>query len=105
MSQPSEFKLPDDCGNMTEVREGVDATDRELVALLDRRFGYMRAAARIKETRDTVRDEVRKAAVIDAAKQDALARGIPSDVIEELWEKLVEGSIAYELVEWDRLRS
>ena len=98
-------KSPEDCQTMAEVREGVDATDRELVALLDRRFGYMRAAARIKQSRDAVRDEGRKAAVIAAARGDAEARGLPGDVIEDLWERLVEGSIAYELVEWDRTRS
>jgi len=97
-------KSPEDCRTMAEVREGVDATDRELVALLERRFGYMRAAARIKPTRDTVRDETRKAAVISAAVADAEARGIPGDVIGELWERLVEGSIAYEFEEWDRTR-
>lgn len=95
---------PDQCRTMIDVREGVDATDKELVALLDRRFGYMRAAARIKTSRDTVRDEDRKAAVIKAAQDDATARGIPADVIGDIWERLVEGSIAYELVEWDRLR-
>jgi isochorismate pyruvate lyase len=89
---------------MTEVRAGVDATDRELVALLERRFGYMRAAARIKPTRDAVRDEERKASVIASAKADAEARGIPGDVIEDIWERLVEGSIAYELDEWDKTR-
>ena len=52
-------KTPDECTTMLDVRAGVDATDRELVALLDRRFGYMRAAARIKPSRDTVRDEER----------------------------------------------
>ena len=98
-------KSPEDCQTMAEVRDGVDATDRELVALLDRRFGYMRAAARIKQSRDAVRDEGRKAAVIDAARADAEARGLPGNVIEDLWERLVEGSIAYELVEWDRTRS
>jgi len=97
-------KLPDQCENMTQVREAVDAIDRELVALLDTRFGYMRAAARIKETRDTVRDETRKAAVIAAARAEAEARGLPGDLIEQLWDQLVEGSIAYEFVEWDRLR-
>lgn len=95
---------PDQCRTMIDVREGVDATDKELVALLDRRFGYMRAAARIKTSRDTVRDEDRKAAVIKAAQDAAIARGIPADVIGDIWERLVEGSIAYELVEWDRLR-
>lgn len=97
-------KAPEDCQTMIEVREGVDATDRELVALLDRRFGYMRAAARIKGSREAVRDEKRKASVINAAVADAEARGIPGDVIADIWERLVEGSIAYEFVEWDRIR-
>jgi len=97
-------KLPDDCETMTEVRAGVDATDRELVALLERRFGYMRAAARIKPTREAVRDEERKASVIAAAKSEAEARGLPGALIAELWEQLVEGSIAYEFVDWDEIR-
>jgi isochorismate pyruvate lyase len=100
----SPFKLPDDCTDMLEVRVGVDATDRELVALLDRRFGYMRAAARIKQSRDTVRDETRKAAVIAAVAGDAGTRGLPAEKIAEIWDLLVETSIAYELEEWDRLR-
>jgi isochorismate pyruvate lyase len=98
-------KAPDDCQTMLDVRIGVDATDREIVALLDRRFGYMRAAARIKPTREAVRDEQRKASVIAAAVQDAELRGLPGEVIAELWERLVEGSIAYEFAEWDRRRS
>ena len=97
-------KLPEDCETMLDVRAGVDATDRELVALLDRRFGYMRAAARIKPTRGAVRDEERKAAVIAAAVQEAEARDLPGDVFADIWERLVEGSIAYEFVEWDRIR-
>ena len=82
----------------------MDQTDRELIALLDRRFGYMRAAARIKNSRETVRDERRKAAVIAAACEHAAEHGIPTDLIAEIWERLVEGSIAYEFQEWDRLR-
>lgn len=97
-------KAPEYCADMDEVRAGVDATDRELVALLERRFGYMRAAARIKPRRVMVRDEQRKARVIAAARAEAEARGLPGDAIEELWERLVEGSIAYEYVQWDRMR-
>lgn len=101
---PTEWKAPEDCESMADVREGVDATDREIVALLDRRFGYMRAAARIKPSRDAVRDEERKASVIAAAVADAEARGIPSEVVADLWERLVEGSIAYEFEIWEQLR-
>lgn len=97
-------RLPEDCETMADVRAGVDATDRELVELLDRRFGYMRAAARIKPTRGAVRDEARKASVIHTAVANAEARGLPGDVIADIWERLVEGSIAYEFAEWDRIR-
>jgi isochorismate pyruvate lyase len=95
---------PDDCTTMKEVRAGVDRTDRELVELLDRRFGYMRAAARIKTERGAVRDEERKAQVIAAAASDADRRGLPAAAVAEIWDRLVEASIAYELEEWDRLR-
>lgn len=97
--------LPDDCQTMTDVRAGVDATDRALIALLARRFGYMRAAARIKSDRAAVRDEVRKAAVIAAARSEAERLGAPVDAIVQLWNELVEASIAYEFVEWDRNRA
>lgn len=98
-------KKPVDCETMADVRAGVDATDRQLMALLERRFGYMRAAARIKQDRDAVRDEPRKAAVIAAAVDDAEERGLPGQAIAELWDNLVEASIAYEFAEWDRLRA
>jgi len=97
-------RSPEDCTTMLHVRAGVDALDRELVALLARRFGYMRAAARIKPTRDAVRDEARKASVIAAAVAEAEAHGIPGDVVAAIWERLVEGSIAYEFGEWDKIR-
>ena len=87
---------------MTEVRAGVDQVDRDLVALLARRFGYMDAAARIKPTRDRVRDEARKAEVIANARAAAAATNIPADAIAVMWEQLVETSIAYELAAFDR---
>ena len=93
---------PADCRSMNEVRTGVDALDRELVALLARRFGYMRAAARIQPSRESVRDAARKAAVIAAARAEAGRLGAPAARIASLWEALVESSIAFELDEWDR---
>jgi isochorismate pyruvate lyase len=92
---------PDGCTTMAEVRAGVDAIDRHLVALLGIRFGYMRAAARIKPDRAAVRDEARKAAVIANAVAAAAALGLPDGLAEELWETLVEASIAYEFDRFD----
>lgn len=90
---------------MQEVRAGVDALDAELVALLARRFDYMHAAARIKPERGQVRDAARKAEVIANVAARAEAAGIPADVVAKLWDELVEGSIAYELSEWESLRA
>lgn len=95
---------PQNCQNMVEVRAGVDAVDRALVGLLARRFGYMDAAARIKPTRDAVRDEARKQQVISNARANAEPFRLPDALITELWETLVEGSIAYELKRWDDQR-
>lgn len=99
------IRPPQDCTTMAEVRAGVDATDRELVVLLARRFGYMDAAARIKSDRGAVRDEARKREVIGNARSRAQAAGLPADEIAVIWDRLVEASIAYELAAWDRLRA
>jgi len=98
-------KSPESCETMIEVRAGVDATDRALMDLLATRFGYMRAAARIKPTREAVRDEERKRAVIDAAVTDAVAKGVPAELVAQMWDTLVEASIAYETEEWDAIRA
>lgn len=99
------MKAGPDCQTMAEVREGVDALDRALVALLAQRFAYMDAAARIKPTRDAVRDEWRKAQVIANASTAAAAAGLPDGLAADLWETLVEASIAYEMQAWDAGRS
>ena len=91
-----------DCTTMVEVRAGVDQLDRDLVALLAKRFAYMDAAARIKPARAAVRDEARKAEVIANARAEAATLGVPEDVVGALWERLVEASIAYELAAFDR---
>jgi len=98
-------KLPEQCETMIEVRAGVDQVDRELVALLVRRFGYMDAAARIKTDRDTVRDEARKAQVLDNVGRAAGAAGLEPERLRAVWNELVEQSIAYEATRWDRLRA
>ncbi|MGC6400839.1 chorismate mutase [Sphingomonas sp. FW199] len=101
----SEPLSPTRCTTMAEVRAGVDALDRQLVALLATRFGYMDAAARIKPERTMVRDEARKVAVIANARAEAERLGAPADRIAALWEMLVESSIAHELERFDASRS
>lgn len=100
----NQIREPSDCTTMAEVRLGVDAVDRQIVALIKRRFGYMDAAARIKPDRAAVRDEWRKADVL--AKVDAAAEdlGVDRALMARLYEDLIETSIAHEFDVYDRTR-
>ena len=96
---------PEQCVTMSEVRAGIDDIDRRVVELIARRFRFMDAAARIKPDRDAVRDEVRKAEVLAKVDQAAADAGVDRSLMARIYEELIEGSIAYEFVEFDRLRA
>ena len=104
MSSTSSPTEPAKCNDMIQVRAGVDSVDAQLVELLVVRFAYMDAAARIKTDRDAVRDEARKQQVLKNVQDAASGSGIPVEVVADLWERLVEASIAYELDKWDAKR-
>ncbi|WP_407075283.1 chorismate mutase [Parasphingorhabdus sp.] len=89
---------------MTDVRQQVDRIDAELIALFAQRFACMDAAARIKQDRAAVRDEVRKAQVLEHVKQLAAEAAIPVPTMAAIWEMLVETSIGYEFEKWDQIR-
>lgn len=97
-------KMPDDCQTMTEVRDGVDVLDRELVRLLVTRQGYMHAAARIKPNRDAVYDAERIEDVVAKVLVEARAQGLSPEIAEPVWRKLIERCIAHEFARWDATR-
>ena len=96
---------PEDCQTMAEVRAGIDAIDRQVVELIARRFRFMDAAARIKPDRGVVRDEVRKAEVLANVDRAAEQAGVDRALMAGIYEELIERSIAYEFVEFDRIRA
>lgn len=102
---PGPRTAPADCTTMTQVREGVDALDRALVALLAQRQGYMDAAARIKPDRGVVRDEARIEQVVANVKAAARKAGLSEAIAEPVWRLLIDRCIAYEFDAWDRTRA
>ena len=105
--EKSPFSAPDpqDCETMLEVRAGVDEIDRLLAPLIARRQGYMDAAARIKPSRDVVRDEARIQQVLANVKAEAAAHGLSWAIAEPVWRELMERCIAYEFAVWDATRA
>jgi isochorismate pyruvate lyase len=90
---------------MTEVRQGVDALDRALVALLVERQGYMDAAARIKGERHAVLDRARIVDVVAMVTAEARKTGLSEAIAEPVWRTLIDRCIAYEFDRWDALRA
>jgi isochorismate pyruvate lyase len=104
-SEPFIAPDPDTCETMLEVRDGVDEVDRLLVALIARRQGYMEAAARIKPSRDVVRDEARIGQVLGHVKAEAERRGLSWAIAGPVWRELIERCIAHEFDVWDATRT
>ena len=94
-----------DCTTMAQVREGVDALDRALVALIAERQGYMDAAARIKPDRCAGRDVPRIEEVVANVRAAARAAGLSEAIAEPVWRTLIDRCIAFEFAVWDRTRS
>lgn len=95
------MKPADQCRTMEDVRASVDEIDAQVVGLLGSRFRLMEAAARIKRNREDVRDEERKAAVIAHVRRRAEEVGAPPELVAQLYDLLIEGSIAYEFEKFD----
>src|SRR5690606_6586801 len=93
------------CQTMADVRAGVDAIDRDLVALLARRQTFMDAAARIKTDRAAVRDVARVEQVVANVKAEAAHVGLSEEIAEAVWRALIEASIQYEQGRWDAIRA
>ena len=109
MSKPAPVAVdprvdPAECQSMTEVRQGVDALDRALVALLAERQRYMDAAARIKPHRDAVFDQARIDDVVAKVLVAAEAHHLSPDIAEPVWRTLIDRCIAHEFSTWDRTR-
>ncbi|MGL4309875.1 MAG: chorismate mutase [Paracoccaceae bacterium] len=91
------MKDPKDCQTMADVRAAIDELDADLVAMFARRVAYIDRAAEIKATiRMPARVTDRVEEVVANARRLAIENGLPPDMIEKLWRKMIEWSIARE---------
>tara|TARA_B110000971_G_C19949314_1_gene472547 strand:+ start:443 stop:742 length:300 start_codon:yes stop_codon:yes gene_type:complete len=95
-------RAPLPCPEMAEVRETIDALDRQLVALLSERQKMIEAAGKIKPARDTVRDDARIEEVIDLVLKEAAKTGLAAEIAEPVWRQLIESSIEHEYRVFDK---
>jgi isochorismate pyruvate lyase len=91
--RPDPATLPD----MAAVRDGIDAIDGELMALLAERQAYVDRAIHLKPAEGIAASAPsRAAAVIANARMRAEAAGFDPDLAETMWRAMVDAFIARE---------
>lgn len=91
------MKRPQDCTTMTDIRAEIDRLDRALVGLLAERAAYIDRAAAVKTgTNLPARIDERVEEVVTNVRAHAQAEGLPPDLVEEFWRRLIDWSIARE---------
>ena len=90
-------KTPENCLSMTDIRAEIDRVDKELMQLFRQRFGYIDRAAEIKAEVDLpARIGSRVEEVVQNVRAHAETYGLPPDLVEKLWRRLIDWSIARE---------
>ncbi len=87
------------CHSLDEVRANIDRIDRQIVACLAERGGYVRQAAKFKKSTDDVRAPQRVEQVIRKVVALAAELGAHAEVTEQVYRAMISGFIAAELAE------
>ncbi len=88
---------PGACASMTALRHEIDALDRQIIALLAARAGYIDRAVELKPGEGlAARIPGRVEEVLSKVRSAAGACGLDPALAEDVWRRLIEWSIARE---------
>lgn len=88
---------PQECSSLAEVRNEIDHIDREIVRLLAVRSQYVQQVVKYKEpTPQGIEAPERRAAVLRSRREWAQEDGLNPDIVEEIYDRLIEFFIGEE---------
>jgi len=91
------MRQPADCETMAHIRAEIDRVDEQLVRLFAERTGYIDRAAQIKADVDLpARIDTRVEEVVQNVRRHAATYGLPPELVEKLWRRLIDWSVARE---------
>ena len=91
------MKKPEDCTTMADIRAEIDRVDEVLVKLFAERASYIDRAVVVKSgIKLPARITSRVEEVVRNVRRHAEAEGLPPDLVEKLWRRLIDWSIARE---------
>ncbi|MEM9568130.1 MAG: isochorismate lyase [Cyanobacteria bacterium P01_E01_bin.34] len=94
------MKSPDQCASLADIRVEIDQLDRQIIALLGKRFAYVKAAAKFKRDATAVKAPERFTTMLQQRRDWAVEEGLSPEAIEKVYRDLVNHFIAEELKQW-----
>jgi len=89
-------RKPQDCTDMSHVRDEIDRIDVALVDLIAERFSYVDRAWQLKKNPGDAYVPWRIQQVIDKVKLRAGEKGLPPELTEALWRQMIGWFVQYE---------
>ena len=90
-------KDPQDCISIDEIRENIDAIDKEIIAAFGLRFKFVKEVVKYKKpTKESIKAQERYDAVLKQRRIWAEENGLSPDVIEKLYRDLIHHFIEEE---------
>lgn len=91
VAQKLNERQPHECTSIEEVRSEIDTIDRQIIRLLSSRFGYVREVVKYKEkTANSIEASDRRMDVMRTRRQWAEEEGLNPDVVEDIYDRLVQ---------------
>lgn len=91
------FKHPDQCESLEEVRNVIDLIDEHIISLFAERHKYVEEIVRFKNDKDAIIAQERKDHVILQRKLWAASKGLNAKTFEKIYTILVDSNIRHEM--------
>jgi|TARA_B110000196_G_scaffold307643_1_gene307486 isochorismate pyruvate lyase len=92
---------PENCTGMEDIRVEIDNMDRDIIAILGKRFEYVKSAAKFKTSETSVRAPERFKSMLEQRRVWASSEGLNPDAIEKMYRDLVNHFIKEEMTRWE----
>jgi len=84
------MKTPNSCKSIEEVRKAIDEIDQELIALIGKRYEFVKAIVPFKErNEDSIISKQRFDSVISTRREMAIKNGLSPEVVENIYRLLM----------------
>jgi len=98
-------KSPCECCSKEEIREQIDAIDKEIISLFALRFSYVSEIVKFKNDAESVVAQDRKNEVINIRGKWAEELGLDKATFERIYECLINHNINKELEIFEKRKS